>query len=177
MILFLLLVQVKKIPCKSRMTQLSKKFILLINVKMPTIVGIWTFISRINTSSERLKARNTDLFQHFSFYEQLKSYAQLSWARKKFYNLRARLCCVQINKRQTSLGIHSNFIIGFLVKIIAKLDEYILHYFKLLVDLTGLRFPAPKPIIIFDWYSIIQLLNCHTTCVSNKFILKVLAPY
>ena len=28
--------------------QLSQKFILLINVKMPTIVGILTFISRIN---------------------------------------------------------------------------------------------------------------------------------
>ena len=34
------------------------KFILLINVKMPTIVGILTFISMINTASERLKARN-----------------------------------------------------------------------------------------------------------------------
>ena len=29
-------------------TQLRSKFILLINVKMPTIVGILTFISRIN---------------------------------------------------------------------------------------------------------------------------------
>ena len=36
-------------------TQLSTKFILLTNVKMPTIVGILTFISRINTSYERLK--------------------------------------------------------------------------------------------------------------------------
>ena len=35
-------------------TQLSTKFILLINVKMPTIVGILTFISMINTTSERL---------------------------------------------------------------------------------------------------------------------------
>ena len=34
-------------------TQLSTKFILLINVKMPTIVGILTFISMINTTSER----------------------------------------------------------------------------------------------------------------------------
>ena len=31
-------------------TQLSTKFILLINVKMSTIVGILTFISRINTT-------------------------------------------------------------------------------------------------------------------------------
>ena len=36
--------------------QLSMKFILLINVKMPTIVGILTFISMINTTSEGLKA-------------------------------------------------------------------------------------------------------------------------
>ena len=33
-------------------TQLSTKFILLINVIMPTIVGILTFISMINTTSE-----------------------------------------------------------------------------------------------------------------------------
>ena len=65
------------------------KFILLINVKMPTIVGILTFISRINTASESLKAREFSVFQHLSFYEQLKFYAQLSWAWKKFYNLGA----------------------------------------------------------------------------------------
>ena len=39
-------------------TQLSTKFFLLINVKMPTIVGILTFISMIFTTSERLKARS-----------------------------------------------------------------------------------------------------------------------
>ena len=37
-------------------TQLNMKFILLINVKVPTIVGILAFISIINTTSERLKA-------------------------------------------------------------------------------------------------------------------------
>ena len=31
----------------------------LINVKMPTIAGIFTFISMINTTSERLKARHS----------------------------------------------------------------------------------------------------------------------
>ena len=40
-------------------TQLSTKFILLINVKMPTLVGILTFIIMINTTSDRLKARNS----------------------------------------------------------------------------------------------------------------------
>ena len=59
-------------------TQLSTKFILLINVKMPTIVGILTFISMINTTSERLKARNFFICWYLSFYEQLKFSAQLS---------------------------------------------------------------------------------------------------
>ena len=45
---------IKKNSCS---TQLSTKFILLINVKMPTIVGILTFISMINTTFERLKAK------------------------------------------------------------------------------------------------------------------------
>ena len=35
--------------------------ILLINVKVPTIVGILTFISMINTTSEKLKASSTEL--------------------------------------------------------------------------------------------------------------------
>ena len=59
-------------------TQLSMKFILLINVKMPTNVGILTFLSLINTTSERLKARNFFICWYFSFYEQLKFPAQLS---------------------------------------------------------------------------------------------------
>ena len=59
-------------------TQLSMKFILLINVKMPTTVGILTFISMINTTSVRLTARNFFICQYFSFYEQLKFHAQLS---------------------------------------------------------------------------------------------------
>ena len=59
-------------------TQLSMKFFLLINVKMPTIVGILTFISMINTTFERLKARNFFICPYFSFYKQLKCGAQLS---------------------------------------------------------------------------------------------------
>ena len=50
-----------------------------INVKMPTIVGILTFISMINTTPESLKARNSFLLLlNFSFYEQLKFHGQLS---------------------------------------------------------------------------------------------------
>ena len=59
-------------------TQLSMKFILLINVKMPTIVGILTFISMINTTSEEFKVRNFFNCRYFSFYEEVKFRAQLS---------------------------------------------------------------------------------------------------
>ena len=51
---------------------------MLINVKMPTMVGILTFISMINTTSERHKARNFFICRYFSVYEQLKFRAQLS---------------------------------------------------------------------------------------------------
>ena len=60
------------IKLSSCSTKLSTKIILLIYVKMPTIVGILTFISMINTTSERLNARNFFICQYFSFYEQLK---------------------------------------------------------------------------------------------------------
>ena len=59
-------------------TQLSMKFIMLINVKMPTIVGILIFMSKINTTSEHLKARKVLIFEHLRFYEHLKFHAQLS---------------------------------------------------------------------------------------------------
>ena len=58
-------------------TQLSTRFILLKNVKMPTFVGILTFISMINATSERLKARNFFVCRYFSVYEQLIFRAQL----------------------------------------------------------------------------------------------------
>ena len=57
---------IKLFSCSS---QLSTKLILLINVKMPTIVVILTFISMINTTSERLKARYFSICRYLSFYE------------------------------------------------------------------------------------------------------------
>ena len=52
------------------------KFIVLINVKIPTIVDILTLISMINTASESLKARNVSIFKSvLSYYEQLKFHA------------------------------------------------------------------------------------------------------
>ena len=67
--------EVKKLFSYS--TQLSMKSIMLINVKMPTIVGIFTFISMINTTSERHKAKHF-FRRYFSIYEQLTFRAQLS---------------------------------------------------------------------------------------------------
>ena len=66
---------IKLFPCSG---QLSTKSILLINVKMPIIVGILTFFSMINATSERLKARNFFICRYFGFYEQLQFCAQLS---------------------------------------------------------------------------------------------------
>ena len=56
-------------------TQLRTKIIMLLKVKMLTNVGILTFISTINTRSERLKFF---ICRYFSVYEQLKFCAQLS---------------------------------------------------------------------------------------------------
>ena len=50
---------IKLFPCTT--------FTLLINVKMPTIICILTFISMINTSSERLKVRNFFICRYISF--------------------------------------------------------------------------------------------------------------
>ena len=65
----------KTISCSA---QLSMKCIVLINVKIPTIVGILTFISILYTPSWSLKARNVSIFQRFTVYEQLKFHAQFS---------------------------------------------------------------------------------------------------
>ena len=67
-----------------------------VNVKMPTTVGILTFISMVNTTTERLKARNFFICWYFSFYEQLKFHAQ---SLKKFYNVGA--CAVVENSHPT----------------------------------------------------------------------------
>ena len=47
---------------------------LLINVKMPTIVDILAFISRINLYNI-LKTRKISILHRFTFYEHLKGHA------------------------------------------------------------------------------------------------------
>ena len=69
-------------------TQLNTKFIVLINVKMPTNVGISTFMRMINTTSERLKDRNFFICRYFSFYEH-----SVELSMKKVYNLWAWSRC------------------------------------------------------------------------------------
>ena len=59
-------------------TQLSLKFILLINVKMPTTVGILTFMSRINYQFLSFEPEFSTNFDYFNIYELLKFHAQLS---------------------------------------------------------------------------------------------------
>ena len=62
----------------SSSAQLSLKFILLINVKMPTIIGILTFMSRINYWFLSFETEFSTFFDYFNIYEQLKFHAQLS---------------------------------------------------------------------------------------------------
>ena len=58
----------------SHSTQLSTKFVLPINDKMPTIVGILTFISMINKQLRDLKQ---ETYRYLSLYKQLKFCAEL----------------------------------------------------------------------------------------------------
>ena len=76
------------------------KFFLLINVKMPTIVGILTFTSRKNSILSLSEQKMSQISWFFYIYEHLKFHAQLSWAWKKFYNLGARL--IQSNYHNSS---------------------------------------------------------------------------
>ena len=60
---------------------------MLLNGQMPTVVSILILISMINTTSERLKARNFFICRYFSFYEQLKFCAQLKQGTSLFVGI------------------------------------------------------------------------------------------
>ena len=55
----------------SHSDELSMEFDVLINVKIPTIVGIIIFISNINTIFESLKARKVFIFSILVFISSL----------------------------------------------------------------------------------------------------------
>ena len=61
-------------------TQLSMKSFQLINVKMPTVVGILTLMSWKMASQAYLSLKNAEFLDFFYTYEHLKIPAQLSWA-------------------------------------------------------------------------------------------------
>ena len=71
-------------------TQLSMKFFLLINIKMPTIVGILIFISRNNFMlSSAVQEESVNCWYLFIFFFFGRTNFILSWDEheKKFYNL------------------------------------------------------------------------------------------
>ena len=116
----------KVIKLFSCWTQMSTKFIPLINVKMPTIVGILTFISMINTTSERLKARNFFICWYFSFYTRLKFGAQMSWVRnKKRYDSELpyqRPDLIEVMEIEIDLTTSTNVHTGFYISVRECLD-------------------------------------------------------
>ena len=59
-------------------TQLSMNFFLLINVKMPTIVGILTFMSGKIAIYANLGLKKAEFLDFFYTYEHLNFHAQLS---------------------------------------------------------------------------------------------------
>ena len=58
-------------------TQLSMKFFLLINVKMPTFVGIVTFMSWKNSILGLSEPKNSRISRYLCIYEHSKFHAQL----------------------------------------------------------------------------------------------------
>ena len=61
-------------------TQLTMNFLLLINVKMPTIVGILTFMSGKNSILCLSEPKKVEFLDIFYTYGHVKFHAQLSWA-------------------------------------------------------------------------------------------------
>ena len=75
---------------KSCTNHLSMKLILLISVKMPSNVGVLTFISSIDITHLSFNAREIFIFQRFSFHGNSKFRTQLS-LKNQFYYLVAGL--------------------------------------------------------------------------------------
>ena len=69
------------------LNSIEHDFFLLINVKMPTIVGILTFMSRKNSILGLFESEKRWNSWYFYTNKHLKFPSQLSWAWKKFYNI------------------------------------------------------------------------------------------
>ena len=66
------------------------KFYLLINVKMPTIVGIFTFMSRKNSILNLSEPEKNLNFLKFSYLSVIEISCSAELSMKFFYNLGAR---------------------------------------------------------------------------------------
>ena len=142
-------------------TQLSIKFILLINVKMPTTVGILTFISRINTASESFKARKSFIFYNFTLYEPLKFHAQLSSVQKKFYNLRAcyLIACFLLSAADFfKVDVFKNFFM-------ANMAGYTLYWYN---TLQGPLNPACSLIIFSVTIFVLNKMSASSVCCTSN---------
>ena len=84
------------------------KIFLLINVKIPTIVGILTFKSRKNSILGLYDPKNAKFPDIVLYLWAFKFHAQLSWAWKKFYNLRARYIIVRLRVLVPFLRVAEN---------------------------------------------------------------------
>ena len=88
---------------------------MLINVKMPTIVGILTFISMINTTPESLKARKVYNFQYFRCYEQFKFvFSELSM-KKSFITLGPGLIMLGKCPGSSESSLYTLSFVGFVM--------------------------------------------------------------
>ena len=78
---------IKLLPCS---TQLSMEFYLLINSKLLISTVIFLLSLAEYEIFSAYEYENANISWHFHIYQQRKFHAQLSWARKKFYNLGTR---------------------------------------------------------------------------------------
>ena len=72
-------------------TELSIKFIMLTNTKLPTIVDILTFISWLEQHLRAWKHEQCSIVSVIVFMCVCNFYSQLSWAWKRFFNLGTRV--------------------------------------------------------------------------------------
>ena len=88
-------------------TELSMKLVLLIKLKLLTITNSFLLNIAEHETFSTNKYENANYIWHFHIYKQRKFHAQLSWAWKKFYNLKARtISCnnVKINIKKIAFG-------------------------------------------------------------------------
>ena len=125
-------------------TQLSMKFFLLIHVKMPTVVGILTFMNGKNSILGLSEPKKSRISWYFYTYEHLKFRAQLSWARKKFYNLGARENSMESKRKGylerkdwseflyyahalSPISHNNSYMIFFSIRVLQPFQEYFTH--------------------------------------------------